>query len=30
MRYQADSPEPFDLLKELGKDCVGAIQLLSE
>lgn len=30
MRYQADSLEPFDLLQELGKDCVGAIQLLSD
>ncbi|QKJ86547.1 type II toxin-antitoxin system HipA family toxin [Paramixta manurensis] len=30
MRYQAESPEPFDLLTELGKDCVGAIQLLHE
>lgn len=28
MRYQAESLEPFDLLTELGKDCVGAIQLL--
>lgn len=30
MRYQADSLEPFDLLAELGRDCVGAIQLLNE
>lgn len=30
MRYHADSMEPFDLLTELGKDCVGAIQLLHE
>lgn len=30
MRYQAESLEPFDLLSELGKDCVGAIQLLHE
>lgn len=30
MRYQAESLEPFDLLTELGKDCVGAIQLLQE
>ncbi|WP_318362983.1 type II toxin-antitoxin system HipA family toxin [Enterobacter sp.] len=30
MRYQAESLEPFDLLTELGKDCVGAIQLLHE
>lgn len=28
MRYQAASLEPFDLLAELGRDCVGAIQLL--
>jgi len=28
MRYQAESLDPFDLLRELGKDCVGAIQLL--
>lgn len=30
MRYKADSLEPFDLLTELGKDCVGAIQLLPQ
>lgn len=30
MRYQAESLDPFDLLTELGKDCVGAIQLLKE
>lgn len=30
VRYQAESLEPFDLLTELGKDCVGAIQLLHE
>ena len=30
MRYKADSLEPFDLLTELGKDCVGAIQLLHD
>lgn len=30
MRYKADSLEPFDLLTELGKDCVGAIQLLPD
>lgn len=30
MRYKADSIEAFDLLTELGKDCVGAIQLLPE
>lgn len=29
MRYQAASLEPFDLLAELGRDCVGAIQLLN-
>ncbi|PWK94298.1 serine/threonine-protein kinase HipA [Pantoea allii] len=29
MRYQAESLEPFELLAELGKDCVGAVQLLS-
>lgn len=28
MRYRAESLEPFDLLAELGRDCVGAIQLL--
>ncbi|MBA4823880.1 type II toxin-antitoxin system HipA family toxin [Pantoea ananatis] len=28
MRYGAESLEPFDLLSELGRDCVGAIQLL--
>lgn len=28
MRYHADSLDPFDLLAELGRDCVGAIQLL--
>lgn len=28
-RYHADSLEPFDLLAELGRDCVGAIQLLN-
>ncbi|EOC1281524.1 type II toxin-antitoxin system HipA family toxin [Cronobacter turicensis] len=28
MRYRAQSLEPFDLLAELGRDCVGAIQLL--
>lgn len=30
MRYQTASLDPFDLLAELGKDCVGAIQLLKE
>lgn len=29
MRYQAESLEPFDLLAELGRDCVGALQLLN-
>jgi serine/threonine-protein kinase HipA len=29
MRYHAESLEPFDLLAELGRDCVGAIQLLN-
>lgn len=29
MRYQAESLDPFDLLAELGRDCVGAIQLLN-
>lgn len=29
MRYHAKSLEPFDLLAELGRDCVGAIQLLN-
>ncbi|KEY59574.1 type II toxin-antitoxin system HipA family toxin [Serratia sp. DD3] len=29
MRYQAASLDPFDLLAELGRDCVGAIQLLN-
>lgn len=28
MRYHAESLDPFDLLAELGRDCVGAIQLL--
>ncbi|MDA8516253.1 type II toxin-antitoxin system HipA family toxin [Citrobacter sp. Igbk 16] len=28
MRYRAGSPDPFDLLAELGRDCAGAIQLL--
>lgn len=27
-RYHAESLDPFDLLAELGRDCVGAIQLL--
>lgn len=29
-RYQAASVEPFDLLYALGRDCVGALQLLPE
>ncbi|HDL8336312.1 TPA: type II toxin-antitoxin system HipA family toxin [Yersinia enterocolitica] len=28
-KYHADSINPFDLLFELGRDCVGAIQLLT-
>lgn len=27
-RYKAESDNPFDLLTALGRDCVGAIQLL--
>ncbi|RUO76160.1 type II toxin-antitoxin system HipA family toxin [Idiomarina seosinensis] len=27
-RFQADSTEPFDILSQIGRDCVGAIQLL--
>jgi len=27
-RFQADSSEPFDILTQIGRDCVGAIQLL--
>ena len=27
-RFQADSTDPFDLLTQVGRDCVGAIQLL--
>lgn len=27
-RYQADSTEPFDILSKIGRDCIGAIQLL--
>jgi len=30
VRYQAESLDPFDMLTELGRDCVGAIQLLHE
>lgn len=29
-RYQAASVEPFDLLSAVGRDCVGALQLLPE
>ena len=29
MRYRAGSLDPFDLLAELGRDCTGAIQLLT-
>lgn len=29
-RYSAGSEEPFDLLAAIGRDCVGAIQLLPE
>ena len=29
-RFGASSPRPFDLLAEIGRDCVGAIQLLAE
>jgi len=29
-RFHTDSVEPFDLLSEIGRDCVGAIQLLPE
>lgn len=28
-KYRAESINPFDLLFELGRDCVGAIQLLA-
>lgn len=27
-RYRAESTEPFDLLTQVGRDCVGAVQLL--
>ncbi len=27
-RFSADSMEPFDLLAQIGRDCVGAVQLL--
>ncbi len=29
-RFKADSTEAFDMLKALGRDCVGALQLLGE
>ena len=29
-RFHAGSTEPFDLLSEVGRDCVGAVQLLPE
>ena len=29
-RFHSPSLQPFDLLKEIGKDCVGALQLLAE
>jgi serine/threonine-protein kinase HipA len=29
-RYKAASLSPYDLLREIGRDCVGAIQLLPE
>lgn len=29
-RFKTDSTEPFDLLKAIGRDCVGAVQLLDE
>jgi serine/threonine-protein kinase HipA len=29
-RFQTGSVEPFDLLRAIGRDCVGAIQLLPE
>lgn len=27
-RYNADSTEPFDILTQIGRDCVGAVQLV--
>lgn len=27
-RYNADSTEPFDILAQIGRDCVGAVQLV--
>lgn len=29
-RFRTNSTEPFDLLKAVGRDCVGAVQLLDE
>jgi serine/threonine-protein kinase HipA len=29
-RYQAKSPEAFDLLAQAGQDCIGALQILPE
>lgn len=29
-RYKTGATEPFDLLQALGRDCVGAVQLLAE
>ena len=29
-RYQTDTLDPFDLLQAIGRDCVGAVQLLAE
>jgi serine/threonine-protein kinase HipA len=29
-RYRTDSTDAFDLLKAIGRDCVGAVQLLGE
>lgn len=29
-RFRTDSTEPFDLLKAVGRDCVGAVQILDE
>ncbi len=27
-RFKANSTEPFDILSQVGRDCVGAIQLV--
>src|SRR5690606_21615011 len=29
-RFRADSAGPFDLLTAIGRDCVGAVQILGE